>query len=666
MTTPPGTWVFDPHGPIHAGTGTQINYNISDSARDARYKSPRDVAEDQLLWLWQRFVHPGGFGEARRLLQATGTVLLDGAPGSGRTSAARVLLYELRRDADAFHELLPNEERPFLDPSLVGNGDRMLLDLSEVEEALWTGVREELPSFIGNVRRNRARLVVVLPHRRDQRPLEDLWQHRAEIERPREHEVLLRHLALEGVPRDACSPSLPVLSDFLGSRRPMREIADFAARIERAWKAAPPEEGFTHWCTRALTDLSGRRTRLAKQLAEAGTGPQRALLLSTAMLHETHSDVVHHGAESLLLIAGSPKDDRPLLEHEDLAQRFEGISAIRGEDGRVRFEDFDHDVAVRNHFWDHRPDLRGHLRTWVGHTVGLADPAFSPEDRDRLVIRLATQYLRTGRPEELASLAEDWAAPSAAAHRLRAAAQVLLKHGLANEEHGRFFRKKIYDWSRSGQVSEGLSHVLVDLCVEVIAVHRPDEAVVRLHHLARHERRTDRACAALFLLTETDHRLLRLMLSRFARDLGRSTHSADPVLFLRIADPLLLTAPGRHTRALFTEAAVREWLATAWAAVFERCPRHTWEPYVQRWLRTACADERHGDSLLDVLVMGARERSDLLGALYATARSGQRSVPGGPERGALLTDHLLSKIFAAQGLRPPSPQSPQPSRGTTS
>ncbi|WP_344325833.1 hypothetical protein [Streptomyces macrosporus] len=663
---PPDTRIFDPHGPVHAGVGAQINLTvIGGLAKDTRDRSPRDVAEDQLLWLWRRFVHPGGFGEARRLLRATGTVLLDGAPGSGRTSAARVLLYELRRDADTFHELLPNEEKPFLSPALVGNGDRMLLDLSEVEEALWAGVREELPSFTGTVRKKQAHLVVVLPHHRDQRPLEDLWRHRAEIERPREHEVLLRHLTLDDVPRNACSPSLPVLSDFLGSGRPMREIADFAARIVRARKAAPPDKGFAHWCARALADLSGPRTQVAKRLAEAGTGPQRALLLSTAMLHEAHSDVVHHGAESLLRIAGSPKDDRPLLEHEDLARRFEDISAVRDANGRVRFEEFDHDAAVRDHFWDHRPDLRGHLRTWVGHTVGFTDPSFSLEDRDRLVVRLAAQYLRTKRPEELASLAEEWTAPPVTADRLRAAAQVL-KHGLNDEEHGRSFRRRVYDWSRSGQVSEGLSHVLVDLCVEVIAVHRPDEAVVRLHHLARHERRTDRACAALLLLTGADHRLLRLMLFRLARDLGRGSHPADPGLFLRIADPLPLTSPGTRPRALFAEAAVREWLATAWTAVFEQCPRQTWEPYVRRWLHTACADERHGDPLLDVLVAGARERGDLLGALYATARSGQRSAPGGRERGALLTDRLLSKISIAQGLSPSPSQSPQPPRGATS
>jgi len=666
VTVPPDTRIFDPHGPVHAGVGAQINLTVVGGlAKDTRNRSPRDVAEDQLLWLWQRFVHPGGFGEARQVLHATGTVLMDGAPGSGRTSAARVLLYELRRDADAFHELLPSEEgRPFLDPALVGNGDRMLLDLSEADEALWTGVREELPSFTGTVRKNRAHLVVVLPYHRDRKPLEGLGRHQAEIERPREHEVLLRHLSLEGIPRDSCSPSLPALSDFLASRRPMRDIAELADRIVRARKAAPPEKGFAHWCARALADLSGRRTQVAKRLAELGTGPQRALLLSTAMLHEAHSDVVHHGAESLLLIVGSPKDGRPLLEHEDLARRFKEISAGRDVDGRVRFEDFDYDAAVRDHFWDHRPDLRGHLRTWVGRTVGFADPAFSLEDRDRLVVHLSEQYLRTGRPEELASLAEDWTAPSATAHHLRAAAQVL-KDGLNDEEHGRLFRKKVYVWSKSGQVSDGLIHVLVDVCVEVIAVHHPDEAVVRLHHLARREPRTDRACEALLLLTKADHRLLRLMLFRLARDLGRNTHPVDPHLFLRIADPLPLTTSGRRPRALLAEAAVREWLATAWTAVFERRPRQAWEPYTRRWLHAACADEEHSDPLLDVLVAGARERGDLLGALYAIARSGQRSAPGGRERGAALTDRLLLKISAAQGLRPSPPQSPQSPRGTT-
>ncbi|MET7906630.1 hypothetical protein ABZS86_36385 [Streptomyces sp. NPDC005355] len=120
--------IYDPRGPVHSGIGDQVYVVINEFAKGSSGRNPRHLAEDHLLWLWQRFVHPRGFGQARRILAETSTVLLDGAPGSGRTSAARVLLHELRRDVGSFHELLPGEEgESLLDPDLVGDEDRLLL-----------------------------------------------------------------------------------------------------------------------------------------------------------------------------------------------------------------------------------------------------------------------------------------------------------------------------------------------------------------------------------------------------------------------------------------------------------------------------------------------------------------------------------------------------------
>lgn len=646
--------IHDPRGPVHSGLGDQINLIFEEFAKDRQGRGARLLAEDQLLWLWQRFVYPRGFGEARRMLAETSTVLLDGAPGSGRTSAARVLLHELRRDVGSFHELLPDEEgESLLDPDLVGDEDRLLLDLAAADAPRWTEVLEELPSFRKTVLDHRAHLVVVLPSRRTDRLPVELDRHRVEIFHPRGMEVLLRHLRQDGLPQADRVRSVPAVSDFLDTPRPMREIAEFAGLIVRAQAAARAEDSFIDWCESARAAMADRGPQVAKHVAAVTGGPQRALLLTTAMLHGAHADAVHSATTLLLHAVDHPKDDRPLLEHADLAMRLEEVSAGLTQHGAVRFKELEYDAAVRTHFWDHRPDLRENLGTWVGRAVELNDPVLSPDDRNHVVRRLSDQYLRTGRCEELASLAEQWTAVPTTARRLRAAAQAL-ERGLLDERHGRSFRDKIYDWSRNSRLGEPLAQVLVEVCAEVIAVQHPDQALVRLHHLARRERRTTRAHDALGRLMQEDHRLRRRMLHRL---ISRPTSwPADIDLFLETSDPAALTHLGGRARSLLDETVVRDQLIAGWGMVFDRLSLSAWEKHVRHWLHTACSDEHHTDPLLDVLVSGAAGRGEVFGALYATARRAELTAPGGRKHGSALTDLLLRKISTAQGIRQQPPR----------
>ncbi|MDW6064390.1 hypothetical protein SAZ11_48665 [Streptomyces sp. FXJ1.4098] len=646
--------IYDPHGPVHSGTGDQVYVVINEFANGSSGRNPRHLAEDHLLWLWQRFVHPPGFGQARQILTDTSTVLLDGTPGSGRTSAALVLLHELRRDVGAFHELLPGEEaESLLDPDLVGDEDRLLLDLSAADEPRWTGVLEELPSFRKTVLDHRAHLVVVLPAHRADRLAAELDRHRVEILRPRGLEVLLRHLRKDGLPQADRARSVPAVSGFLDTPRPMREIAEFAGFIVRAKAAARAGASFTDWCESARAALADRGPRVAKHVAALAGGPQRALLLTTAMLHGAHADAVHSATTLLMRTVDHPKDDRPLLEHADLAARLGEVSAGLTQRGAVHFKELEYDNPVRTHFWDHMPDLREHMCTWVGQTVELSDRVLSPDDRHLMVQRLADQYLRTGRCEELASLAEQWSAVPTTARRLRATAQAL-ERGLLEERHSGFFRARIYNWSRNDRLGEPLAQVLVEVCAEVIAVQHPDEALVRLHHLARRERRTTRARDALCRLMQEDHRLRRRMLHRLV---SRPTSwPADIDLFLQTSDPTALTHLGGRARSLLDETVVRDELIVGWGMLFGRLPVAAWEKHVRHWLHTACSDEHHRGPLLDVLVSGAAGRGEVFGALYASARRAELAAPGGRKHGSALTVLLLQKISTAQGIRQPPPR----------
>jgi hypothetical protein len=659
-----GTRVENPRGFIHTGNG---HIYVNDGAHPQSSDKPafRRVADDQLRWLRRVLVDPPGMGKARAVLADTGTVVLDGAPGSGRTSAARALLREYRRDSGVFHELLPEEEDELAlhNPALVGTGEQLLLDLSAADDRQWSAARADLPALRKAVHDQRAHLVVVMPHGGTLDP--DLQYYRVTIERPPCRQVLRRHLRMHGVPYAQYMRSDVTVDDFLGVKRPMREIADFADLVRRARETAPPDEGFAQWCATAKRARNDRRREVAGLVARSREAPQRALLIAVSMLHGAHADVIHRAAELLLRTLRSPSDGVSLLEHKDLAERLAEISADTDPSGHVRFAELDYDAAVRAHVWDHMPDLRPHLGTWAASVVDLNDPHVVPAVRDGLVARLAGQCLRTGRGDGLASLAEGWSAEASSTARLEAAVHALTC-GLEDPAHGREFRGRIYQWCAYRRLPAEFAHVLVRVCADVLAASHPDQALLRLYYLARRERDPARpALRALGDLVAGSRRLRRRLLDRLARS---ELRPSDLGIFLQAGDPVPLTDLSDTSRALVEEKEVQRSLTTCWSAVLAQLPRVTWQPYAARWLHRAADDTGHrGELLLGVLVSAAERcgdrRGEVFAALYASARDAERTAPGGPARSVEATALLLHKISAAQGLDPAAPP-PASAKGT--
>ncbi|MFJ9679494.1 hypothetical protein ACIRP2_15670 [Streptomyces sp. NPDC101194] len=663
MNQPGSTRVENPQGFTHTGPG-HIYVNVGAQPQDSDKPTFRRIAEDQLQWLRRVLVDPPGMGKARALLADTGTVVLDGTPGSGRTSAARVLLRECRRDSGVFHELLPGEEDELAlhDPALVGTGDQLLLDLSAAEDRQWSSARADLPALRKAVHEQHAHLVVVMPHGGTLDP--DLQYYRVDLQRPCGRQVLRRHLRMHGIPYEQYMQADITVEEFVREERPMREIAGFADLVRRARESARPDEGFAQWCTTAKRARNDRRREVAGRVAELREAPQRALLIAVSMLHGAHADVVHRAAQLLLRTLRSPTDGLPLLQHKDLAERLGEISADTGPSGLVRFTELDYDSAVRAHFWDHMPDLRPHLGSWAASVVDLNDPHVVPALRDGLVARLAGQYLRTGRGDALASLAEHWSAESTGRARLEAAAHALTC-GLEDPEHGREFRKRIYHWCAHGRLGGELAQVLVRVCSDVLAASHPDQALLRLYYLARREHDAALALQALDDLVAGSRRLRRRLLDRLARP---ALSPSDLTIFLRVSDPAPLTDSSDTSRALVEENEVQRTLTVCWHAVLAELPRATWQPHAARWLhRAADGTGQGGEILLDLLVSAAERcgtrRGEVFAALYASAREAEHTAPGGPTRSVETTELLLHKISVAQGLGPSAPP-PASARGT--
>ncbi|MET9338204.1 hypothetical protein [Nonomuraea sp. NPDC003804] len=644
MTGPVPPYISDNRGAMHMGGG-DLNYmaffaDAADRSRKARLASIKE-----LDWLRQRFVHPPGYGQAYDILRTHRTLLLDGAPGSGRSTAAKVLLRELSSGGERFHELSWDDEngKYRVEPDLIGDDDRVWLDLSRADERIWQALQDDLSSLRKRVDQHGALLVVVLPARGS----ETLWPQfgplHSWIDRPSTLEVLRRHLRLEGVPGAATSPQ----PAFLSTDRPILEIARFAGFVRKAYENATGT-GYPDWYKAAERASTGRGPEVATVVSKLRFGPQRALLLATAMLHRAHVDHVYSAATALLETVDYA-DDRHSLERSDLIESLRDIGAELDADRHVRFTDLGYDAAVRTHFWHNMPGLRDGIQRWVATMID--HPDLDAKERDELVIRFAEQCLHSMHLPALVDSVAHWTKGPKPYHR-QLAADRALRSALSVEEHGRFFRRQIYDWATDSHIPEALAQVIIIICTEVIAVTHPDQAIVRLHHLARRESRTTDARSALLGMVDGDPWMRRQLLARLTKlpTVGKQWER-DVDLFLGLADPAAFTAPGTRNRPLIAEAEVRKMLTEGWRRAFQERGEMDWKTGLRQWLQMAFQDDRYRDVLIGVLVAGGEQRGDVLARLYSEARALPRSITESREQYAAFIELILQKIFAVQGIQ---------------
>lgn len=611
-----------------------VHLSASEAFLTAPVATPRHVAEDQLMQLQREFARPPGINAAYDVLAAEHTVIVHGARGSGRSSAGRVLLCELPRDG-TYHELTPEEPESgsgrWLSPDLVGERDRMLLDLSEVDERMWQAVHEELSDFRHAVLAKSAYLALVLPERHQHQLSSQFTKFSRGIERPDGLEALVRHLRLAGVDEDVRRIARPPLLEHLETKPPMRELALLARRIA----GARGPGNFATWCETAIKAQRNRAHDAAETVAQLRKGRQRALLLAAAMLHGARAETVHRATNLLVEEAGSAHDERPLLEHKGLSTRLKAVGAELDPDSRVCFSSPDFAEAARRHFWVDLPDVRDPLNRWLGKAIALLDPT----DLARLVENFTDLCVFTRDFERLAALVDDWTREGAPRTTEVRAAAHLLKRGVENEQSNSEFRARIYGWS-TNRPTKNRRVVLAEVCEKVMSIHHPEAALVRLHHLARGEPHRGFARESLFRYVNQDSRLQRRLLARLATAASQH-HRADADLFLNLTalpDDFLLTAT------------TREWLTTCWRMAFGLLEPRRWLPCATTWLSTADAvdDVALVDAALNILVAASELSYPVLSRVYADAR---RTVS------PRLASRLLESITLAQRARL-APQSP--------
>lgn len=635
-------------GPVNSGTGEQHNHfyrAIRDAVRETPPRPPRRVAEDAVLHLKQRFVHPEGWPEAAELLERSNVVLLSAKPGSGARSMARMLLLERPRSQGHLLELVDQSEEEgrhghALDPTQVEGEASLLLDLTRTRRDRYQVFMQELSSFRVMVREKQARLAVVLAPEYRTLLDEELAELVTYPSRPNADEVLRRHLLVQGIRPTQEEGKDGKLTEFL-TNSSMSDIAELARQIRRARDTSANGTGFKCWLNIALTTMLPDHSDVGDVLTHRTTSPERALLVTVAFLQGASSRTIYSAADRLLSVTGHTQQHAPLLRHLPLNDRLNDIKArAAGETGEVQFSNRMFAEAVRAFFWDNFPQLRPRLSSWIVDAVN-----FSGVERETLltlVTRYATECLRTGPPNDLSNLAEEWTEESATQVQLSMAARAL-GNGVTHQRHGSHFRQKIYTWSRDGSLPHGRANVLIGVCSEALAVDFPQQALVRLHHLShRNDQQVrDSAREALARITTFDDHLYGHLLNRL-RDRVRADPEGDgrhdTVTFLRIAGP----------DRLLGDTAAEERLIALWAAAFGGHSQEEWAPPFGAWLDEACSGAGPESPVIDVLAEACARDIRTLGRVHHAAIT----WAGADSARRRVADALWNRAITALGIHP--------------
>ncbi|MEU9075860.1 hypothetical protein [Kitasatospora sp. NPDC048538] len=603
----------------------------------------------QREWLRQRFVGPPGYGAAAARLETPGTVvLLTGAPGSGRRAAAIVLLHGAGEGGDALREVSLDDWLKQNESAEPVGGERILFDLSAVSAPEFIDAQSRLGTSWEKLRRLDARMVMVIPrdHERHLRP--DFHQLLVPIGRPDEAGVLARHLRPAGIELSRTELRHSVFRPLLG-RSPMRELQQLSALLVQARSAGGV---FATWAAEALAAVKDRTVEVAEQIAGLDDGRQKALLFTSAMLDEAPADAVIRLSERLLAKLGHPEDTQPRLDRPDPLQRLQDVG-VKVEDERVRFAALAYGAAVRSHFWLYYPDLRPAFGGWVTDAVR-ETPWLESVDRQRLIGRYTEQTLRIGDVRTLTDLVESWAQDP----RLLPEAMQVLGQGLLSEAWGTEFRRRIYDWSTTPRLPGNLARVLARTCVEVLAPRFPDQALVRLHQLARRELGADppEVLDLLLGLVRRDRRLYLRLLDRLCTGLEKpAPERSDAGIFLALVECLPTWVPQRDV--------ARGWRGVLTVARESR----TWEPAVRAWLSAARRERDGGARLMGILVEAACGRVDVLSRFYLLAHgwaAGPDDEPA-PLTRSEVAARFCRAIDRAQGIEPLDPAAAGPAEGST-
>ncbi|GGS54254.1 hypothetical protein [Actinokineospora fastidiosa] len=585
-------------GAVHQGSGS-INYFLAPaSAPTSPRRSPREHTADLLGDLSARFVEGPGFITAEQRLQQPGTVVLTGDPGTGRRTAALMLLHRSGAGTSRFREVDVDGSDDDVDSFTVQSGERILLVMPDDNGESVQRRSKWLVNHHSAVRQAQAYLVVVCSSRAQHLLPDELIQQVCRLGRPQGAAVLTKHLAALGVTTWHADLTRHALAD------PMRDLARLAALIGQAKETADNDTDPAAWIAEGLAAY----TEPVDHVQIPSNGRVRALTVMTALLEQARAEAVFTASESFLRSVRYPEDPIHPLEWVDLDHRLHDIEARVDKRRRVRFTKAAHGHAVLTYFWDRLPWLRTQLTAEINSVLGLRE--LDDGDRLRVARRFAAQSLRTGHTDDLFTAVFQWCQQ----RNLQWIGIQILADGLESDA-GSVFRRQVYTWVTHRNLHRYVALALVRVCSESIAPTRPEQALVRLRHLTRNydSEVASTAREALILLAKDDPAFLTRLLSQLCKDLAADpVKPTDVTLFTAVIDP-------RNLAQLTTStlSAAADLTAEAWRVLLRR-HQATWLTALEATL-TAAAE--HGPELLvSILLASCRNDKQIADTLFTGTR----------------------------------------------
>jgi hypothetical protein len=608
-----GTEINDSSGPIHAGSGDQLNdINVYlDRQRKARTWEITPVRLEQLR---DRFVSPPNLTRAADLLaQPEGLVILSGVAGTGRGTAGLMLLSASGTPGTAVRLVPPDLEpratqagRRIFEGSDVREDDRLLLDLSEVDAASFIELQDYLHALQHALLQRRAKLVVVLPHLHGERLRADFVSFVVEIGRPDMLEVLKRQLSAHGLQLEN---TFRYRKTFASAS--MADLVRVVLQLRDARQDRPQADADL-LLAEVLSSEERRKQKVVGVVQSAKEARPRGLLIAAALLHGLSAQDVFLAQHRLLEMLRTTDDDgdHP-LELAGVAESLGSLSldlrVAPGPGQRLRFADHEIATDVLQHFWDDMPWLRGRLTDWVGELVraGSLDRFEIP----RIAQRFGEQCRRTHQAELALRLVEQWSGDRYQSQR--SAAYTLLEDLLYDDRTASSARQLLYTWARDTHLPGGRAAIVVAACVNILVDGYLDQAVVRLSWLSKHSDSSVRHEA-------------REGLGRLAKEPGNRLKVIDMVLEPWRFEPANFAAVAAPSGLwMFEGSESVERIVAGW----QRALRDT-EPFrrgvlLRRWLHAyagALADGRpqEAQSLQQILAMVCTNQPELLDALFNT------------------------------------------------
>ncbi|EWM14208.1 hypothetical protein [Kutzneria sp. 744] len=429
----------------------------------------------------RRFVEPTGFLDALAKLLSSRAVVLAGPPGSGRRTAATVLLDRL----GGLHlvEIAVDDEAT-LARHPVAAKEGYLLDLTSADDATVDQVKAALAEFTATLDQEDSSLVVIVDDDRA------AGFEAIKLPAPEPGEVLKAHLA--GAEFNAV-PGKPPATSAEAVR-----LAELLLSVEDPRLVAA---AYNRW-----------KGRLRKQFDQHEEVPWRALLLAAAFLEGAHQDVVDAAAEALLAETRYEGPKPHPLAGPGLAARLAGIGAFAGT---VTFSTPGYADAVIDYVWSEFPTLREPLVDWL---IGL--PANLPGED---CARLAARVIGLGAPA-VVKVVTAWAETAIPLARGLLAAAVL------DPVIGPDMRRVIKDWSRRRDLPRALSEVAIAVCGGELGSRFPHIALTRLGSFVTRPELTDQVASALSTMAGESQ--FAQVVTRLARWL-RETDEARRALAVR-------------------------------------------------------------------------------------------------------------------------------------